>query len=123
MLRVNCTGVPECIKQARPHSGEAPVTHRVGNMLYIVWHDKRIVSLATTAHSPETFFKRIRSKHAPNNVREVQKPIAIQSFLQHMGGTDRADKAMTFYMVLHHSFKWWKQVFYLLEVSCNALVL
>ncbi|XP_013391703.1 piggyBac transposable element-derived protein 4-like [Lingula anatina] len=42
-----------------------------------------------------------------------------------MGGIDRADKAMTYYMVLHRCVKWWKKVFfYLLEVCfCNSLII
>ena len=81
--------------------------------------------MITTVHSAVTYKKKVRSKHDADNVREVEKPCAIQAYSQHMGGIDRADKAMTFYMVLHRCCKWWKKVFfYLLEVCfCNALVI
>ena len=124
-LRANRIGVPETIKRAKPKAGEPPVTDRDGHILYISWYDKKVVNLITTVHSAITFRKQVRSKRHDDNVREVDKPCAIQAYSQHMGGIDRADKAMTFYMVLHKCCKWWKKVFfYLLEVCfCNALVI
>jgi hypothetical protein len=124
-LRTVRQGVPNFIKNAKPKSGDPPVTERDEPLLYIVWFDKRIVSLITTVHSSKTYRKLVRSKRHPNNVREVDKPVAIQAYTQHMGGIDRADKAMTFYMVLHRCVKWWKKVFfYLLEVCfCNSLII
>jgi hypothetical protein len=86
---------------------------------------KKVVNLITTVHSAETFKKQVRSKKGSDHVREVDKPCAVQAYSQHMGGIDRADKAMTFYMVLHRCCKWLKNVFfYLLEISfCNALII
>ena len=124
-FRLNRRGVPDRAKQAKPTARDPPMTTREGNILYISWFDKRQVNLMTSAHSSQTFRKEVRSKHHPDNVRIVQKPAAIHAYTQHMGGIDRADKQMTYYMVLHRSVKWWKKVFfYLLEVSyCNALVI
>ena len=124
-LRANRIGVPETIKRAKPKAGEPPVTDRDGHILYISWYDKKVVNLITTVHSAQTYQKEVRSKRHEDNIRLVDKPCAIQAYSQHMGGIDRADKAMTFYMVLHKCCKWWKKVFfYLLEVCfCNALVI
>ena len=124
-LRSNRRGVPATIQQAKPTAGNPPITDTDDKILYISWFDKKVVNLITTVHSSETYRKLVRSKKHPDNVREVDKPCAIQAYSQHMGGIDRADKAMTFYMVLHRCCKWWKKVFfYLLEVCfCNALVI
>ena len=124
-LRINRKGVPPIVQNAKPKAGDPPVTTRDGPILYIVWFDKRLVSLITTAHNSSTFKKKVKSKKHTGMHREVDKPVAIQSYSQHMGGIDRADKAMTFYLVVHRCCKWWKKVFfYLLEVCfCNALVI
>lgn len=122
-LRANRIGVPDQIKRAQPRAGQPPVTARDGQILFISWYDKKVVNLITTVHSAVTYRKQVKSKQNPEHVREVDKPCAIQSYSQHMGGIDRADKAMTYYMVLHRTCKWWKKVFfYLLEVCfCNSL--
>lgn len=124
-LRANRIGVPDQIKRAQPRAGQPPVTARDGQILFISWYDKKVVNLITTVHSAVTYRKQVKSKQNPEHVREVDKPCAIQSYSQHMGGIDRADKAMTYYMVLHRTCKWWKKVFfYLLEVCfCNSLII
>ena len=111
-LRTNRQGVPEEIKTARPRAGQPPIVERDNEILYISWCDKRVVNVVTSVHSGETFEKEVKSKRHNNNVRIVQKPVAMQAYTQHMGGIDRADKAMTFYMVLHRCVKWWKKVFF-----------
>ena len=116
-LRVKKRGVPLEIKNANSKPGDPPVTAHDDPILYISWFDKRIVNLITSVHNSSTFRKQVKSKRHPGNHRVVDKPIAIQSYSQHMGGIDRADKAMTYYMVVHRCCKWWKKVFfYLLEV-------
>ena len=124
-LHVNRQGVPDRIKTARPHVGQPPITHTVVHIRYISWYDKRPVNLITNVHSAQTYRKEVRSKRHQGHTRVVDKPCAVQSYSQHMGGIDRADKAMTYCMVLHRSTKWWKKVFfYLFEVCfCNALVI
>ena len=124
-LRVNRTGVPATIKNAKPKAGGPPITDRDNEVLYIAWHDKKPVYMITTVHSSQTFQKQVKSKHHPENQQLVEKPCAIQAYSQHMVGIDRADKAMTYYMVLHRCMKWWKKLFfYLLEVCfCNTLII
>lgn len=123
-LRVNRQSVPHEIKTANPRAGEPPVTLRDGYILYISWYDERPVNLLTTVHSAETFRKIVKPKRHENHTMIVYIPWAMQSFSQHMGGTGRTDKQMS-YMVQHRCTKWWKRVFfYLLEVCfCNALVI
>ena len=100
-LRINHRGVPVDIQQAKPKAGDPLYTAHDEKTLYIVWFDKRQVSLITTAHNSSTFRKKVKSKRHQGHEREVDKPIAIQSYSEHMGGIDRADKAMTCYMVVH----------------------
>ena len=90
-LRANRQGVPNSIKRAQPRAGQPPVTDQDGHILFIPWYDKKVVNLITTVHSAVTYKKLVRSKQNPEHVREVDKPCAIQSYSQHMGGTDRVD--------------------------------
>jgi hypothetical protein len=82
------------------------------------YHDKRQVNILTSVHSAETFRKEVRSKKHDGNVRIVDKPCCVQTYSQHMGGVDRADKQLTCYMMTHRSAKWWKKVFFYLLVQC-----
>ena len=76
---------------------------------HIAWYDKKVINLITIFHSAITFRKQIRSKHHDDNVGEIDKPCAVQAYSKLTGGIDHADKAMTFYMVLHKCCKGWKK--------------
>ena len=124
-LRVSRTGVPSKIKRAEPKANQPPITAKVDNTLYLSWYDRRIVNLISTVHSDVMYKKKVRVKNNPEQIMLIDKPAAIQAYSRYMGGVDRADKAITYYMVHHRTCKWWKKVFfYLLEVSfCNALII
>ena len=124
-FRINRQGIPATIKQTKLKAGDPTVTARVDNTLFLSWFDKRQVNVMTNVHSSETFHKTVRSKHHPDNVRHVEKPVAIESYSRNMGGVDRADKGLSHYLFSHRSMKWWKKVFfYLLELSfCNSLII
>ena len=124
-IRLNRKGIPDSVKAAKPKLGDAPVIRQRGPLRYIIWKDKRVIYLMTTVHTGETFQKTVRARGHEDNRRVVDKPCAIESYTQFMGGVDRADKAMSYYMNAHRSLKWWKKVFfYLLEVCfCNALII
>ena len=81
----------------------------------------------TTVHLTETFCKEVCLKHHPSHRRGVDKPCALEAYIQHMGAVDTADKQITSYMVLHRSTctTWWRKIiFYLLEICfCNSLVI
>ena len=49
-------------QQAKPKAGDPPYTADGNKTLYIVWFDKRQVSLITTAHNSSTFRKNVKSK-------------------------------------------------------------
>ena len=112
-LRVSRMGIPNEIKRAQPEANAPLITAKDGHILYISWYDKRTVNLMITAHSAATFCKRVRTKKNPQCVREVDKPCAIQSYSQHLGGVDCADKAIANYMIWHRTCKWWKKCSFL----------
>lgn len=124
-LRTNRRGVPEAVRNRNPKVGEPPITVTADGILYLSWFDRRPVNLMTSAHGAQTFTKRVRSKHHAGNVRVVDKPCAIQSYSCNMGGVDRVDKQLTYYLLAHRCCKWWKKIFfYLMEVCfANSLVL
>lgn len=122
-LRLDRVGTPQVIRRANPAVGDA-VFDRQGDQLFMVWKDKRKVSLLTTLHNSNIYQKRRRERHGPN-IEEINKPCAIELYTQYMGGVDRADRLVWTYLHIHRSLKWWKKVFiYLLEVSfVNAVII
>lgn len=60
------------------------------DVLYISRFDKQQVNLATTLHDKSKFTKQVRGR-TTNQLRQVQKPIAIELYTRFMGGVDRAD--------------------------------
>ncbi len=101
ILCVTHVGIPEAIKKAKLNSGDPPLVIVEERATYIVWFDKRMVYFITSVHNGATFSKVIRSRPNSEHVREVDKPVAIQQYLKVMAGVDRAEKALSFYMVFH----------------------
>ena len=45
-----------------------------------------------------------------------EKPMVIADYNQFMLGVDKLDQLMAYYSFLHKSVKWWRKIFWLLEV-------
>ena len=108
-LRLNRTGVPESFSTHVVAKGET-YTHREDKMLFVLWKDKRPVSLLTTIHNSSTFTNRIRSRFAEGHYRTVEKPRAIGLYSRYMGGVDLSDQQLSYNQSTHRSVKWWKKV-------------
>ncbi len=54
-LRVNRQVLPDTIKQAKPKKGEQPLFVKDSRLQYMVWQDKKKVSLVTSLHDDSTF--------------------------------------------------------------------
>jgi len=84
-------------------------------LIYIIWKDKKLVSLLSTIHSNTTTNVEINYKEGR---KIVSIPEAIEDYNQNMRGVDKFDKLVSIYRFSHSSWKWWRSVFYyLLEVS------
>ena len=55
----------------------------------------------------------------------VRETISIEDYNTHMGGVNKCDQLLLYYIYAHRSCKWWKKVFFhLLDVSIvNANIL
>ena len=52
------------------------------------------------------------------------KPLMIVDYNKHMLGVDKLDQLMSYYSFLHKSVKWWRKVFWILEVAViNAYII
>ena len=45
------------------------------------------------------------------------KPVVIDDYNQHMLGVDKLDQFASYYSFLHKSVKWWRKIFWMLEVA------
>ena len=55
---------------------------------------------------------------ANNRSGEVKlKPVVIDDYNQHMVGVDKLDQFASYYSFLHKSVKWWRKIFWMLEVA------
>ena len=45
------------------------------------------------------------------------KPVIIHDYNQHMLGVDKLDQFASYYSFLHKSVKWWRKIFWMLEVA------
>ena len=116
-LRTNRVGTPDDIKKAKLKASDPLLSVRDGKALYVSWFDKRQVNVVSTVHNATTFKKNVRAR-GQNTPRNVDKPVVIECYTKFMGGVDRADQGMLYYLNIHKTLKWWKKVFvYLLEVS------
>ena len=68
------------------------------SMHVVQWQDKRIVSVLTTIHDDTPVPVQRRSRHAPNGQEVVEKPHAIVEYNKYMGGVDRGDQLLTYYI-------------------------
>jgi hypothetical protein len=124
-LRSNRKGVPEAVKKANPKKDQAPIFIRDGNTLYCRWQDKKMVTAASNVHKEGVVTKRVRSKDAVDHYKQIEKPILIESYNQHMNGVDLTDQHVAVYLPSRRMVKWNKKVFlWLLEVTFyNSLII
>ena len=59
-------------------------------VLALKWHDKRDVTMLSTYHDSNMVRKSRRSKASEGGMEEIQKPVVVEDYNQHMGGVDRS---------------------------------
>nr|XP_054750234.1 piggyBac transposable element-derived protein 4-like [Lytechinus pictus] len=98
--------------------GDRPKYYKKKGQMCVVWMDKKPVTLLTTLDGPGEDVKRIRSRQGVDGHREISRPTAISTYNKHMGGVDKADQLIQYYLHQHRSLKWWKRIFFhLLETT------
>ena len=63
-LCINRQLVPDAIKQAKPKKGNPCVFDKDRRLQYMVWQDKKKVSLVTSLYDDRTFTKCVKDKNA-----------------------------------------------------------
>ena len=93
--------------------------------MVLAWKDKRIVKAISTKHDSSVVSISRRKKGGHGAMEEVQKPVCICDYNQHMSGVDHVDQMISYYPCTRKTLKWTKKVFfYFMELSVtNAHVL
>ena len=64
----------------------------------IQWMDKKPVTLLTTFHDSSSIQTTQRTRHAENGQEVTSKPAAIAEYNQFMGGVDKSDQFLSYYI-------------------------
>ena len=125
-------GAPKVLQQLAKKKVPRNELHfrRRGNTFVICWQDTRLVSLITNssgvATAPFVHLKRIRKQGRSELQRtELQRPVAIKNYIDHMGGVDRFDQMLKYYAFTRRTYKWTTKVLmYFLQICLyNAFCL
>ena len=93
-VRKDRRGIPTSIRHTGQKKGEV-VSSVDDDVLSLKWHDKRDVTMLSTFHEAHMVGKIRCSKAVEGGVEEVQKPVVIADYNQHMGGVDKSKKNYT----------------------------
>ena len=102
----NRKGLPKAVTTAKLKKTEAVFRHS-GAPLAIKLCDKSAVTVLTTIHA---------AVHVATNKTDalgnrILKPLAIDDYINKMGGCDTQDQLISYYSFLWKSIKWWKKLF------------
>ena len=123
-VQKNRKGLPEDLKRLCLKNHETKVYRHSSKMLMALgWHDKRIVLMLSTWHNADvkSISRVIRGGHQ----EEVEKPLVICDYTEHMGVVDRSDHYCTSYSFTRKTLKWWRKLFFWLLKVClvNSFIL
>ena len=86
-----------------------------GNIVCIVWHDKRNVRVISSNSQPR--FTTV-PPHVKGRVQEIECTESVVHYNKHMGGVDLADQNRSYYSVGRDYKKFWKSlVWYTLNTA------
>lgn len=83
---------------------------REGELLYVLWKDKRTVTALNTVHgtNDRVITSCHTKQHGQHVMLQVPKPLAFEVYNQHTGGVDIFDQMVASYRVLRKGRKWWE---------------
>ena len=120
-IRANRKDLPHSIKNpGRTKKGDLKC-YFSGNLLCLLWKDKRDVRFLTNCIGGISEVTRW-SKQGQEN---IERPNAISIYNLKKAGVDKEDQMESYYSDLHRSSKWWKRIFIsLIEISShNSFIL
>ena len=122
-VQKNRKGLPKDLKRLRLKNHEKKVFRHPDNLMTLCWKNKRLIFMLSTWHNCEskTSVRRVRG----GREEEVEKPIVISDYTEHMGAVDRADHYCASYAFTRKTLRWWRKIFFwLLEVCVvNSFIL
>ena len=83
-------GIPVCIRNVKLTRGQVR-SRRDDGVLALKWRDKRDVLMLSTYHNSSMVVKSRRSRAAEGGVEDIEKPLVVEDYNQHMGGVDLSE--------------------------------
>lgn len=99
------------------------VVHRkANNILFVVWKDKREVSLLSTIHNPVSV---LSQNVDPHSRQRIMKPECVLDYNQNMRLVDKSDAMISSIECARKTLKWYKKLFFhLLDLTMlNSYIL
>ena len=87
-----------------------------GHVMVLAWKDRRIVKAISTKHDSSVISITRWKKGGGGVMEEVEKPVAICDYNEHMSGVHHVDQMISYYPCTRKTLKWTKKVFYLMEL-------
>ena len=92
-----------------------------GELLAVIWHDRRDVHVLSTAHNQSVASAMKRPKGSCEKV-PIPCPKCVNDYNMYMGGVDLTDQYLSYYsLTRRRTVKWWKKVW--LTYVLNAWII
>ena len=78
------------IRNMKPTRGQVR-SSRDDSVLALKWRDKCEVLMLSTHHNSSMVVKSRRSRAAEGGVEDIEKPLVVEDYNQHMGGVDLSE--------------------------------
>jgi hypothetical protein len=92
--------------------GDPPIYMRSDDLIACAWHDTKRLTMLSTIHTNNVINKVIRSRNHPGGRRDVDKPVMVEDYNQHMSGVDIMDQRLGTYAYPHKCYKWYMAVYH-----------
>lgn len=130
-FRANRNGIPRIFRNPGRLEQGASLKMQWGNVVAVVWRDKRDVRVISSNTDPvdgevnRRAPRRAGDEGRNREVRQVPCPKSVMAYNKHMGGVDLADQNRAYYPVGRESLKFWRYlVWYMINTTIiNALVI
>ena len=86
------------------------------SLVYVIWKDTKVVTVALTMHTAtgiEKVIRKMKDKAGQLLCKEVKIPPTVE-YNKYMGGIDLSDQAISYYNILRKTRKYWRTLFFLL---------
>ncbi|XP_041346649.1 piggyBac transposable element-derived protein 4-like [Gigantopelta aegis] len=123
-IRANRKGLPIGIlpKNTKLEKHQYKVAQK-DDLTCCIWQDTKPVLFLSNFHSPDNTGTVSRRNNARQKVI-VMTPAIVSDYQINMGGVDRMDQMIHYYMIKHRSRKWWRRIFFsvAMSVAHNAYI-